>query len=65
VHALLSRKRWLLPLLAAVACFVGGAYVPPLAAFVLTMCAFGFVLDAVTYMWSRASRTGSMHDYRQ
>ena len=37
----------------------------PIVTFVLTMVGFGLVLDAVTFLWARASRSGSMHDYRQ
>jgi hypothetical protein len=65
MHAVIARRRYLIPLIVAVACFLVAPHVPPVAMFVLVMVALGLVMDAATSLWARASRTGSMHDYRQ
>jgi hypothetical protein len=65
VRAVLDTKRYWLGLLAAVACFIVAARVPPLATYALTMAAIGLVLDSATAWWGKNAKGGGMHDYRQ
>jgi hypothetical protein len=65
VRAVYHARRYWIGIVAAVACFVAAAHVPPLATYALTMTAIGLVLDAATAWWGKNARRGGMHDYRQ
>ena len=58
----LANKRVVAPLLAAVLCFFAGGYTGPVLTLVLTVVAFGFIMDAVTLLWSRS---GGLSQHRQ
>jgi hypothetical protein len=65
MRAVIDTKRYWAGVIAAVACFVATAFVPPVATYALTMVAIGFVLESATAWWGRNARRGGMHDYRQ
>lgn len=65
MRAVFDMKRYWLGIVAAIACFVAAAHVPPLASYALTMTAIGFVLDSATAWWGKSAKRGGMHDYRQ
>lgn len=51
MHALLATRRRWLPVLAAAVCLLAAGWVGPIGTWLLTIAAFGFVLDAVTISW--------------
>jgi hypothetical protein len=58
--------RYLLPLVAAAVCLIGGSMVAsPIVGFVLVIAAFGFVLDAGTKLFESTGKTGGLGDHRQ
>ena len=59
---MLANKRVLAPLLAAGLCLLAVGSTGPVLTVVLTVLAFGFILDAVTLLWSRA---GGLNQHRQ
>jgi hypothetical protein len=56
------RRRVVLPLIAAVLSLVIAEFVGPIAAWLLLIAAFGFILDAVTMMWPQGD---NLTKYRQ
>jgi hypothetical protein len=62
MRAVWSSKRVWLPFAAAVLCLTAAGWTGPLLAWVLVMAAFGFCLDGVTLMWSKA---GGLSEHRQ
>ena len=60
-----SRARYWVPLLVGTMCLVATMFVGPILTWVLTIAAFGFVLDGVTVMWERAGGTGNLTTHRQ
>ena len=66
VRAVMSTKRYWLPLAGAVLCLFAASWsVPPLVAYVLIMAAFGLCFDAATLWLARAGGTGGMREYKQ
>ena len=57
--------RYKLPLATCAVCLVAAGFVPPIAAYLLVVAAFGFALDAGTAWLSRAGGTGGMKDFKQ
>jgi hypothetical protein len=57
--------RFLLPLLATVACLFAASVTPPLVAYVLIIAAFAFCFDAGTAWLAKAAGTGGLKDFKQ
>jgi hypothetical protein len=58
--------RLAVPVLALVACLYGATHIAsPVLSFVLFVFALGFVFDAATLLFARATGSGGMRDYRQ
>jgi hypothetical protein len=54
------------PVIALVACLFGATHVAsPVLSFVLFVFALGFVFDAGTLLFARATGAGGLRDYRQ
>jgi hypothetical protein len=58
-------RRWSIPLVAGLACVFASSFVGSVAAWLLLLFGFGFVLDGVTAAWERAGGTGSLKTHRQ
>ncbi len=57
--------RFVLPLIAAVACLFGASVTPPLVAYLLIIAAFGLCFDAGTAWLAKAAGAGGLKDFRQ
>ena len=62
---ILAYARYWLPLLAGVICVVIAGYVGPIAAWILLIASFGFLLEGATAMWEHAGGTGNLWTHRQ
>jgi hypothetical protein len=62
VRTLIAHRRVLAPLAAAVICLALVDVVGPIAAWLLLIASFGFILDAITMMWPHGD---NLTKYRQ
>ena len=65
MRGLIARRRYSLPMAAAVVSCVLATVMPPIVQWLLVIAAFGFVLDAATAWFERAGGTGGLHEYKQ
>jgi len=62
MRALWRRRRVAIPFVLAVVCLIVSGFVPPIFSWLLTMAAFGLLLDAGLALMPT---TGGMHAHRQ
>jgi hypothetical protein len=65
MRAAADTARYWSPVLAGFLCLIGAMFAGPIVTWILTLVAFGLILDGATAMWERAGGTGNLSNHRQ
>jgi hypothetical protein len=65
MHGVAGTARYWGPLAAGFLCLIAAFFAGPVVTWLLTLLAFGLILDGATAMWERAGGTGNLSNHRQ